>query len=949
MLAAEEAMIGFLHKKTTGHIQRWKRRYCELAAGGRFIKIFHEEHSRRSQQQQQQPPHAETAGLKGVVDLLNVVTVEQEDALISISTTDPKTGATTAVELRAADGAEAARWVARVRASAAAGRQMQGQRGRYAGRRSVTGTSLGIAEVEVTLTRSGAGGLGLELGEHRNGLARRGTICAADGVKTMVEQVRSGTPAAASGQVQRGDTLVEVDGACIRGLTLEEVLARLRGAPRTVVQLVLLRHSTQSDVAAAAAAASAASAAAAEEGGEAVASAAGAPVGGAVAGGGGSSSGGSNGSGSGSKGGSGGGGGGDGGGGGGADDEDAARRDSAAESADAAEFENDAALWEPYQLPSGAAYYIHQVTREVSWEPPPAPAAADAAASASASASAPSSSSAGASSSHPQPAPALSSAAEVWSEHTDPATGQAYFVHTDTGQSSWTKPAAKPVSVAGRGALAALGGDWKSRRDSTSGRGYWVNEEGAVVLKEEGGGAAGAAGAAGAGAAASASAPPCPAAAGEEGFDEAQWDRRDDPVSGQAYFVHKVTKRVEWAPLDAPPPPAPAPSPQQGALAAAPASLARTAEAAEAAEAAEGGWEVAQDPASGWPYYVHRDTGQTSWELPTGATAVDGGPAGDGAATTNDGDDGGNDGGGGDDDDAAGGPATEEALATAAAAVSGRQVAALRAEAALWTARHDPVTESSYFVHAHTKQVKWSTPAVVLEAAEALAAQAPVPPPPAAALSPAPPRGAASGRAGARGEPPLSQAGAPKPQLPQLRPLAAPSSATATDQRITAGRFVSVPGIGGVPISIRTQGYLLKKGSMRHNWQRRWFMLDAAKGELKYYDKKVASDGAGSSLLFKGVLCLDQAMKLGTPASKHAFLFEVEAAGHHGVKAQKAARVYQVSVPRRSACSASLVARPPASVRSGSYPLPPAAVRPLFCPLALLSVGAASGRVAGGL
>jgi len=127
---------------------------------------------------------------------------------------------------RAQVTAEAARWVARVRASAAAGRQMQGQRGRYAGRRSVTGTSLGIAEVEVTLTRSGAGGLGLELGEHRNGLARRGTICAADGVKTMVEQVRSGTPAAASGQVQRGDTLVEVDGACIRGLTLEEVLLR---------------------------------------------------------------------------------------------------------------------------------------------------------------------------------------------------------------------------------------------------------------------------------------------------------------------------------------------------------------------------------------------------------------------------------------------------------------------------------------------------------------------------------------------------------------------------------------------------------------------------------------------------------------------------------------------------------------------------------------------------
>ena len=156
-MAAEEATVGFLHKKTTGHIQRWKRRYCELAAGGRFIKIFHEEHSRRSQQQQQQPPHAETAGLKGVVDLLNVVTVDHADALISISTTDPKTGATTAVELRAADGAEAARWVARVRASAAAGRQMQGQRGRYAGRRSVTGTSLGIAEVEVTLTRSAYG------------------------------------------------------------------------------------------------------------------------------------------------------------------------------------------------------------------------------------------------------------------------------------------------------------------------------------------------------------------------------------------------------------------------------------------------------------------------------------------------------------------------------------------------------------------------------------------------------------------------------------------------------------------------------------------------------------------------------------------------------------------------------------------------------------------------
>ena len=140
---------------------------------------------------------------------------------------------------------------------------------------------------------------------------------------------------------------------------------------------------------------------------------------------------------------------------------------------------------------------------------------------------------------------------------------------------------------------------------------------------------------------------------------------------------------------------------------------------------------------------------------------------------------------------------------------------------------------------------------------------------------------------GARGS------GRSRPPPPPSTALGGPSS---SERRlVTDGRFVSVPGIGGVPISVRTQGWLLKKGGVRHNWQRRWFMLDTTKAELKYYDKKVASDGAGSTLLFKGVLCLDSTMVLRTPAaSKHAFLFELTAAGHHGVAAQKATRVYQV-------------------------------------------------------
>ena len=93
-------------------------------------------------------------------------------------------------------------------------------------------------------------------------------------------------------------------------------------------------------------------------------------------------------------------------------------------------------------------------------------------------------------------------------------------------------------------------------------------------------------------------------------------------------------------------------------------------------------------------------------------------------------------------------------------------------------------------------------------------------------------------------------------------------------------------------MSIRTQGYLLKKGQSRHNWLRRWFMFDVGSLTLKYYDKKDAADGQSSTLLFKGAVNVPGAA-LHTPETKHKWYFELDASGHHGVAQQTADRTFK--------------------------------------------------------
>jgi hypothetical protein len=67
------------------------------------------------------------------------------------------------------------------------------------------------------------------------------------------------------------------------------------------------------------------------------------------------------------------------------------------------------------------------------------------------------------------------------------------------------------------------------------------------------------------------------------------------------------------------------------------------------------------------------------------------------------------------------------------------------------------------------------------------------------------------------------------------------------------------------------EGYLLKKGKLRHNWKRRYFVLE---GSALFY---CTSDGKGSSSQMKGELDLKGA-SIRTPPSKHGFYMEVRSA-----------------------------------------------------------------------
>jgi len=79
------------------------------------------------------------------------------------------------------------------------------------------------------------------------------------------------------------------------------------------------------------------------------------------------------------------------------------------------------------------------------------------------------------------------------------------------------------------------------------------------------------------------------------------WEQVADPSTGNAYYCNRATGESSWTPPVAAAAPVAAMAPVP--VAAAPGGL-------------PAGWESANDPSSGKPYYFNRATGETKWEIP---------------------------------------------------------------------------------------------------------------------------------------------------------------------------------------------------------------------------------------------------------------------------------------------------------------------------------------------
>jgi CspA family cold shock protein len=83
------------------------------------------------------------------------------------------------------------------------------------------------------------------------------------------------------------------------------------------------------------------------------------------------------------------------------------------------------------------------------------------------------------------------------------------------------------------------------------------------------------------------------------------WEQVADPTTGKPYYCNRATGESSWTPP----------------VAAAPtfATMPAMAPAAVATPMLPAGWEMANDPASGKPYYFNRATNETSWTIPGAA------------------------------------------------------------------------------------------------------------------------------------------------------------------------------------------------------------------------------------------------------------------------------------------------------------------------------------------
>lgn len=182
---------------------------------------------------------------------------------------------------------------------------------------------------------------------------------------------------------------------------------------------------------------------------------------------------------------------------------------------------------------------------------------------------------------------------EGWTEHVDPASGNTYYCHTATGNTSWDKPLPperralkKTLTFAEKNAPLPEG--WVEHIDPASGNPYYIHTESGVSTWEK----------------------PLPpqGKALKRSMTIAQreaplpegWVESVDAATGKTYYSHAETGKSTW---DKPLPP------ERKALK-------RTMTMAQQEAALPEGWTEMTDPASGGLYYYHADKGLTTWEKP---------------------------------------------------------------------------------------------------------------------------------------------------------------------------------------------------------------------------------------------------------------------------------------------------------------------------------------------
>jgi hypothetical protein len=202
-----------------------------------------------------------------------------------------------------------------------------------------------------------------------------------------------------------------------------------------------------------------------------------------------------------------------------------------------------------------------------------------------------------------------------WAEKYDTTHNAAYYVHRRTGETTWERPAeldsagttlsndqtkpSKPAAAAGNAAAALqatpteASSRWVEKMDPKSGRPYYVHRDtGETTWINP----------AAAGNAPSLVGPISPSMQASSG-----WVENMEPESGRPYYVHRDTGETTWINPEA----------------ATDATAARDGAPSSEELHAYSRWVQKVDPNSGHPYYVHSDTGETSWTSPDASSALE--------------------------------------------------------------------------------------------------------------------------------------------------------------------------------------------------------------------------------------------------------------------------------------------------------------------------------------